>query len=471
MGCDKMTNSENYFREKSFWLDGEYSPNKPLDTNIEADVAIIGGGFTGLSSAYFLKKEDPNLNIVLLEKDVIGFGASGRNGGFSMTLMAENAMDLVNFAGGVDAAKKAHLYMREAVDHVDNMVNKYNLKCDYEKNGLMTMALNPCHVNKMQDYVKTYRELGSDCEYLDQDELKKRFKTDAFYGAYYDKHCAILDPAKLCREMKRVVEDMGVKVFEATSVDGWDEGEKIKIQTPGGTVSAKTIVLGTNAYSTRLDWNYAKKGLPVFTYIVLTEPLTDKQYDSIGWKGREGIETSLSFINYFRMTADNRIAMGGGEALYFYKDNLDHDIEHHAFNVAERDLFHFFPQLEGVKITHKWGGPVFMNPDWIPSFGRYGEHKNILYSVAYSGHGVSTANYSGKLISDLYFGREDQLREFFFRDYKTKFKWEIFLKNNFLRFLGYKGFTAYMRWHDNKAINSLEKKEDRDYYKKLRFAR
>ena len=466
-----MENSENYFREKSFWLDGEYIPNKPLDTDIEADIAIIGGGFTGLSSAYFLKKEDPGLNIVLLEKEVIGFGASGRNGGFSMTLMAENAMELVKFAGSMKAAKKAHLYMRDAVDHVDNMVNKYNLKCDYEKNGLMVMALNPYHVKKMKEYVKTYRELGSDCEYLERDEVKKRFNTDAFYGAYYDKHCAILNPAKLCREMKRVVQDMGVRIFESTPVNSWDENEMVKVHTPGGIVSAKTLVLATNAYSTKIDKNYARKGLPVFTYIALTEALTDKQYDSIGWKGREGIETSLSFINYFRMTADNRIAMGGGEALYFYKDNLDHDKDEHAFKIVERDLLHFFPQLKGIKFTHKWGGPVFMNPDWIPSFGKYGKHKNILYSMAYSGHGVSTANYSGKLISDMYFGREDQLSEFFFRDYKTRFKFEFFLKNSILRYLGYKVITGYMRWRDNRAIKSLEREEERDYYKRIRFSR
>lgn len=466
-----MTANSVSFREKSFWLDEEYEPNASLGSNIDVDVVIIGGGFTGLSSAYFLKKEAPDLKIALLEKDVIGYGASGRNGGFSMTLLAENAMDLVYFAGGLEAAGKAHQYMRAAVDHVDFMVRKYDLKCDYEKNGLMTMALNPTHIKKMQRYVETYRKLGSDCEFLDQDELKKRFNTDAFYGAYYDKHCAILNPAKLCREMKRVTEEMGVEVFESTPVQGYDEGETIHVRTPGGIASAKTMVMATNAFSTQIDWQYAKLALPIFTYIVLTEPLTDKQYDSIGWQGREGIETSLSMINYFRMTADNRIAMGGGNALYFYKDNLDHDDDPSAFNVAHRDLLHFFPQLEGIKITHKWGGPVFMNPDWIPSFGRKGEKKNILYSMAYSGHGVAAANYSGKLITDLYFRRDDQIKEYFFQDYKTKWKWELFMHINPLRWVGYKAYVAYMKWEDARAIKSLEKPADRSYYLKERFAR
>ena len=398
-----MTEVNPLFKEKSFWLDEAYSPGPSLSETVEAGVAVIGGGFTGLSAAYFLKKEDPELKIVLIEKDVIGYGASGRNGGFSMTLLAENAMDLVYFAGSRENARKAHQYMRTAVDHVEAMVREHDLKCDYEKTGLITMALNPEHTKKMKKYVETYNDLGSDCQYLDRQELKRRFNTDAFYGAHYDKHCAILNPAKLCREMKRVVEAMGVRVFENSPVKGIDEGEKIRVHAQGGTVAAGTAVMATNAYSTQLDWQYAKIALPVFTYIVLTEPLTDEQYDSIGWKGREGIETSLSMINYFRLTADNRIAMGGGDALYFYKDNLDHDQESRAFNTAYRDLIHFFPQLKGIKITHKWGGPVFMNPDWIPSFGRKGKHKNIIYSMAYSGHGVAAANYSGKLLSDLYF--------------------------------------------------------------------
>lgn len=459
------------FRQKSFWLDADYEPNPAVSSDLEVDVAIIGGGFTGLSAAYFLKKQEPSLEIALLERDVIGYGASGRNGGFSMTLLAENAVQLLRFAGGLERARRAHAYLRAAVDHVDYIIRQYDLRCDYEKNGLMTVALNPAHKEKIKAYVETYNKLGSPAVYLDEKEVRERFRTQAFYAACYDHHCAILNPAKLCRELKRVVEGLGVDIYEMTDVHGYDEDKRIKIRTDNGTVSAGTLVVGTNAYSTRLDRRYRKVGLPVFTYIVLTEPLSEEQLASIGWKGREGIETSLHFINYFRLTADNRIAMGGGDALYFYDDDLDHDADEHAFRVAHRDLLHFFPQLETIRITHRWGGPVFMNPDWIPSFGRTGKYGNIIYSMGYSGHGVAAANFSGTLIRDLFFQKPGQWDDLFFQDYRTKYGLELGMKSSLLRKLVFDLEKSALMFLDRHASGSLPDGKDRDYYRRQRFRR
>jgi glycine/D-amino acid oxidase-like deaminating enzyme len=319
--------------------------------------------------------------------------------------------------------------------------------------------------------VDTYNKLGSPAVYLDENEVRERFRTEAFYAACYDDHCAILNPAKLCRELKRVVEGMGVEIYEMTEVRGYQEGKRIQVRAENGTVSAGTLVVGANAYSTRLDRRYRKVGLPIFTYIVLTEPLSDRQLDSIGWKGREGIETSLHFINYFRLTADNRIAMGGGDALYFYDDDLDHDADEHAFRVALRDLLHFFPQLRGIGITHRWGGPVFMNPDWIPSFGRTGKHGNIVHSMGYSGHGVAAANFSGTLIRDLVFEKRGEWDGLFFRDYRTKYGLEMGMGSSLLRKLVFDLEKSALMFLDRRASGSIPGREGRDYYRSKRFGR
>jgi len=403
------------YKDKSWWLGATpYSENPPLTEDIEVDVCVIGGGFTGLSSAYHIKKQKPNLSVAVLENEVVGYGASGRNGGFSMPLLGWNITYLV-WAFGAERAAPAQRYMTECVKRTRRLVEDEKIDCDLEYNGLLVLAHNDFQFRGLESDLRNYQKVGvNDVELLDKGALKNRLNTAFHLGALYEPDTAILNPAKLARGMKAAVERMGVEVFERTPATGFDPGKQVIVHTPRGRVKADYLVLATNAFTVQLNVN---KGwyVPMFTYIIMTEPLDEKHYQELGWIRREGIEDRRQLVHYLRLTADNRLVFGGRDAPYYYGNQCENRDSHQKiFAGLERDMKQFFPMLGDLKVTHRWGGPVAITAFFVPKFSYYKEFRNIAYGMGYCGHGVALSTSAGMIIHDLLFKPDSELTRLLF---------------------------------------------------------
>src|SRR4030067_69168 len=241
----------NAHRDKSFWLAtyGEYFPNPSLIGNLKVDIAIVGGGFTGLSAAYNLRKDDPGLSVVVLEAEVVGFGASGRNGGFSMTLFGlEPAVTKAIF--GHQRTVEAHRYMERAVDYVDELIREHGLQSDYWFPGFLRAATTPGYVKRIQHDLEILTSMGiSGISWMEADEIKSEVNSPRFLGGWWEPRSGLLNPARQVRELKRLAMQFGASVYENTPVSATQRGVDFSLTTPAGKVSAKKIIFATNAYS------------------------------------------------------------------------------------------------------------------------------------------------------------------------------------------------------------------------------
>ncbi len=403
------------YEEKSFWLAtaGPYEESPPLDGDADVDVAVVGGGFCGVSTAYYLRRADPSLRVAVLEEKVVGYGASGRNAGFAMTLMGLT-LDVTSWRFGKAKAKQAYEFGRRAVDHIGQMVDSHGIDCDYEKPGLLTVATNRAQVKRLQHEIKLAEGLGVEgLQWLDAAATRGEVDSPRYLGARWEDQCALINPAKFVRGMKRVAQEEGVRFYERTPVNEFRSGKTIQLETPAGRVKARKAVFATNAFSSRFP-RLSGKQFPVFTYIVLTEPLSEAQLGAIGWRKRQGIEDARNLIHYYRLTADNRLLFGGSDARYYFGGQLDRDRSPEAFRRLERDLKRTFPSLKDARIEYRWGGPVSVPLDFFPAIGYLGKDKRVAYSLGCVGHGVALMNMAGQIMRDLVLERESELTELFF---------------------------------------------------------
>ncbi len=404
------------YEEKSFWLAtaGIAEENPPLDGDTHVDVAVIGGGFCGISTSYYLKRANPSLRVAVLEDRVVGFGASGRNAGFAMTLMGLT-LDITSFRFGKEKTKQAYDFGHRAVDHIGQLVDSHGIDCDYEKPGLLTVATNKGQAKRLQHEIRLADELGiEDVDWYGAEKTRSLVDSPTYIGARWEEQCALINPAKFVRGMKTVAEAAGVEVYERTPVLEFRKGKKtLKLQTPKGRVKADKVVFATNAFSSRFPALNSKQ-FPVFTYIVLTEPVSPAQLGAIGWAGRQGIEDARNLIHYYRLTADNRLLFGGSDAMYYFGGPLDHDRNPAVFRQLEKDLKRTFPSLRDVRIEYKWGGPVSVPMDFFPAMGYLGDDKRVAYSMGCVGHGVAMMNMAGQIMRDLMLERDSEFTDLFF---------------------------------------------------------
>lgn len=402
------------YTDKSFWLAtyGPYTASPHLEGKLNVDVAIIGGGFTGLATAYNLRKDAPGLAVAVLEAEVVGFGASGRNGGFSMTLFGlEPAVTKLLF--GDQRTVEAHRYMEKAVDYVDALVKEHKMQSDYEYSGFLRAATTPGYVRRIQHDLELLTSMGiTGIAWVDQETIQAEVHSPRFLGGWWEPRCGLLNPAKQARELKRVAEEYGAQIYEETPVTGIERGKQFELHTPGGTVRAEKIVFATNAYS-HLFPLLGTKQVPAFTHMIVTEPLTRQQLESIGWQHRQGIEDARNLVHYFRLTADNRLAMGGSDVSISFGRDMDRDTNERVFADLERDVVWLFPSLDGIKFTHRWGGPVSVPIDLAPAIGHIGDARAV-YSLGCVGHGVSMSHLNGRTLADLVLERKTDLTDTWF---------------------------------------------------------
>lgn len=376
--------------------------NEPLRGSHKADVVIVGGGYTGLSAAYHIRAKLPEKKIVLLEGACCGYGASGRNGGFCI------ATDLLGEPQDLDPESQqknldVSLY---GLKFIKRMIAEHGVECDFEENGMLGVALNEKHIRELEAYQEKLNSFGLDSTLLRGEELKSEIKSPRFVAGLNYPHGAILNPAKLAREMKRVVEEAGVEIRERTVVTRITPGKVHHVDTELGDIRAPILVIALNAYAHKLGF-FKNRVFPISVFQVATEPLTQEQWESIGWANRQGLYDMRTMFSYLVLTKDQRIVIGGSGAAYYNGDALCSGNDKTYTTRVTKDLFSFFPQLEGLRIEHAWGGTTSYTLNETPSVGVMGDHQNIYYGVGLS-EGVPTTQTFGRIIADLMAGESNK---------------------------------------------------------------
>ncbi len=392
-----------------FWLDSSERPEAAdsLSGNRSCDLAVVGGGFTGLWTALLAKERDPDRHVVLLEGGTIGWAASGRNGGFceaSLTHGWDNGeKHLPN-----ENAQLTRLGYRN-LDEIEETIARYGIDCDFERTGLIDIATEDYQVAEL----KKAHNPAEDAVFLTKGELQASIKSPTYKGGLFmERECAVLNPAKLCWGLLRVCRDLGVEVYENSVVRNLENaGNTVKLTTDHGTVTARRVALGTNAFPAllnRVKWHTA----PIYDYALMTEPLSDKQWSEIGWSGREGLADAANQFHYYRRTVDGRILFGGWDAVYYYGRAVSPKLytRQETFDTLARHFFETFPQAEGTKFTHAWGGAIDASTRFFAFFDTAYRGK-VAYTAGFTGLGVGASRFGADVMLDLLEGAKTEITE------------------------------------------------------------
>jgi len=380
--------------------------NQPLRGSHKADIVIIGGGYTGLSAAYNIHKKFPDKKIMILEGACCGYGASGRNGGFCV------ATSLIDVNCKDTHARKRNLKVSlQGLDQIKEFISVYGLDCDFDEMGMLDTAMNKGQVKVMERDYRIFKDWGLNVEMLHGKDLEKEIKSPRYIAALKMDHGATLNPAKLARGMKKIVEDMGVEIRERSLVTRVIPGKVNHVDTELGDVKAPVLVIATNAYSNKIGF-FQNQIFPLYTYVIATEPLSDQQWEAIGWQNRQGISDYRELFNYMIPSADGRIIIGGSDAVYYNNDRIAPGNNKSVSQLIIKDLVETFPSLAGIKVDHAWGGPTAGSLDGQPSVGVMGDYHNIYYGVGY-GEGVPSTQTGGKMIAELMAGEKNEFTEHF----------------------------------------------------------
>jgi len=385
-----------------FWTEDENCPEpaSPLTQTTSADLCVIGAGFTGLWVALLAKEADPSLDVVLLEAGQAGEGASGRNGGFMdycLTHTIENGLNrwpeelvVLNRMG------------YENLDAIEKTIQRHNIECDFQRTGEMVAATETYQLEEMRNEPGLFAQYGLQLEWFDQDQARALVNSPLYLGGLYDPNIALVNPAQLVWGLRRACLGNGVRLFERTQATGLDEeAREILVRTPRGGVKARKVALATNAFPPLLK-RLKHYIVPVYDYALMTEPLTQVQRDSIGWEKRIGVGDAGNQFHYYRTSTDGCILFGGYDAVYHWNNGFGSQLEndYESFGRLAEHFFQTFPQLEGLRFSHAWGGAIDTCSRFSAFWGKAFQGK-LVYALGYTGLGVGASRFGAQVMLDL----------------------------------------------------------------------
>jgi glycine/D-amino acid oxidase-like deaminating enzyme len=384
---------------------------EPLEGRTEADAAIVGAGLTGLWTAITLKELAPSRDVVVLEQAEAAYGASGRNAGMlSETVDHSHGLAIEHF-GEPEARRLARLGERNVADMV-GFLGRHGIDCDYEPVGRLTVALTPAHLDEARRTVHTARRLGLDSfRLLDRDALATEIRSPLYLGGVSVSGGGVLDPVKLVDGLRQHAERMGVRVHERTGVRSLvRNGAAVRLVTARGVVTARRGVLATSAYTHHLLPGLSRRFIPLYDYVLVSDPLTSAQREAIGWHRRQGVTDGRAFFNYYRLTRDDRILWGTSEAAYHGGNRVDPACDHSPTHYAAlRASFRtHFPALGDLEFPFAWGGPICSTTRLTPFFGR-ALGGRVLYGLGFTGHGLGTTRLAGRILASMVLDHADEL--------------------------------------------------------------
>ncbi|WP_214105950.1 NAD(P)/FAD-dependent oxidoreductase [Acrocarpospora catenulata] len=393
---------------KPYWLHEDPFEPEPLPRifgHTQADLAIVGGGFSGLWTALLAKERDPGRDVVLLEGQRVGWAASGRNGGFchaSLTHGLGNGLERWPYE-----IAELHRLGVENFNEIEQTIERYGIDCSFERTGELNVATEEWQLDGMREAHTIGRELGADIQYLDRDQVQAEVHSPTYIAGVWERgDCAMIDPARLAWGLRQACLSLGVRIYEHSPIRQITrDGPALRLTARYGTVRAARVALGTGAFSPLLR-RLRHYLAPVYDYALMTEPLTPAQLDSIGWRNRQGIGDSANQFHYYRLTDDNSILWGGYDAVYYNggRVRVHYDQRDTTFHTLAEHFYETFPQLEEVRFSHKWGGVIDTCSRFSAFFGT-GYGSRLAYAVGYTGLGVAATRFGANVMLDLLDGR------------------------------------------------------------------
>lgn len=406
-------------KHEIYWRETErVTPGPPLREDVRCDVAIVGGGYTGMWTAMFLKKADPSLEIHILEAEYAGAGASGHNDGF-MTPTIGHSLGALIHRFGAERAKLAYTVVGKSMLELRRFCDKHDVDAELEPTGYLQVASNRQQMRLLERDLDLIEQMGggqSSIELLGTAAARERVDSPAIVGAF-KVGGALINPHKLARGLLRVVRDLGVHIHESTRVTAMRRTSSgHELTTPQARVTAPKVLLATNAYQHQFA-GFGRKVVPVWSYAAVTRPLSEDELKSVHWPDREGFVEAGNFIVFGRLTAENRLLFGGGKADYQFGRNMDESryIDSPRATAALRGvLARYFPQWRDIPFSHTYGGCVAITREMVPHVGGTGD--GVFYAHGYCGNGISVTHTAGKSLRDLILGRDSVYSNLLFVD-------------------------------------------------------